>query len=58
MSLNSHWFQNGGLSQLNDRKKMAVLVLKQTFFQLFKFDGLPFWNQWKFKDIMYLILKV
>ena len=25
---------------------------------LFKFDGLYFWNHWEFRDVMYIILKV
>ena len=36
-------------------KKPSLLVLKRTFFQLFKFDGWYFWNHWEIRDVMYLI---
>ena len=58
MSLNSHCFQNGQPSKLEERKKPSVVVLKRTFFRSFNFDSWPFWNQLEPRDIMYLILKV
>ena len=39
-------------------KETSVLILKRTFFQLFKFDGWYIWNHWEFRDVMYLIWKV
>ena len=44
--------------QIRTIKKTSVLLLKQPFFQLFNFDDSSFWNQWEFRDVMYLILKV
>ena len=62
MSLNSKWFQNGQPSKLEERKKVRLCkeALTKNGFRLhtFNFDGWPFWNQWEFRDIMYLILKV
>ena len=57
MSLNSHWFQKYEPSKLNDQKKV-LLVLKWTILLIVEFDGSYFWNQWEFRDILYLILKV
>ena len=54
MSLNFYWIQN----KVESLKKISVLIVKQTVFQSFNFDGLPFWNQLEFRDLMYLILKV
>ena len=62
MSLNSHWFQNGQLSKLEERKNVhgrnPGASKTDVFFRSSNFDGWPFWNQWEFRDIMYLILKV
>ena len=57
MSLNSLWFQNGQPSNLEERKNVRFTT-KTDFFHSSNFDGWPFWNQWEFRDIMYLILKV
>ena len=39
-------------------KKSTISLLKRTFFRVFNFDGLYFWNHWEFRDVMYLIWKV
>ena len=62
MSLNSNWFKNGQPSKLKVHKQNpsyeTIPYLDGLFFCSSNFDGWPFWNQWKFRDIMYLILKV
>ena len=62
MSLKSHWFGNGQPSKLEE---LFVILSKYGLPYLYEFtksssnfDGWPFWNQWEFRDIMYLILKV
>ena len=34
------------------------VVCKSKTFSVFQIAGLYFWNHWKFRDVMYLILKV
>ena len=58
MSLNSHWLQNGQPSKLEEQKKRPFYYYYGRFFRSSNFDGWPFCNQWEFRDIMYLILKV
>ena len=36
----------------------SFLLLKQTFFWSLNFDVSSFWNQWEFRDVIYLIWKV
>ena len=53
----SHEFK----TSLIDAPIVARVMLKRKtddFFRSSNFDGWPFWNQWEFRDMMYLILKV
>ena len=59
MSLNSYWFKNGQPSKLKVHKRNpSYPYLDELVFRSSNFDGWPFWNQWEFRDILYLILKV
>ena len=61
MSLNSHWFQNGQPSKLNDRKKPSILILNRAFFSFFQLSrlailepvGVQRHNVARFKDLQW-----
>ena len=57
MSLNSHWIQKYKPSKLTIEKNVRFST-KTDVFLLFNFEGLYFWIQCEFRDILYLILKV